>query len=143
MIVADTNLIACFLLKGPASSAAESVFLADPAWIVPRLWRSEFRNVLATHLRAGLVELEDAREIFKKAALILSSGERDVPEDRILGLAAESGCSAYDCEFVALAEFHQVPLVTADKKLLKAFPGSARSFEKFLEENKRVRRADA
>lgn len=37
-------------------------------------------------------------------------------------LANTSGCSAYDCEFVALAKDVEVSLVTADKKLLNAFP---------------------
>lgn len=34
---------------------------------------------------------------------------------------AQSGCSAYDCEFVALAQYLDVPLVSADRKLRKRF----------------------
>jgi predicted nucleic acid-binding protein len=40
----------------------------------------------------------------------------------VLRLSQESNCSAYDCEYVALAEFLDVVLVTADGKLAKAFP---------------------
>jgi len=37
-------------------------------------------------------------------------------------LAASSGCSAYDCEFVAAAQQLDAPLVTADRALRKGFP---------------------
>ena len=39
----------------------------------------------------------------------------------VLALAASSNCSAYDCEFVALADYLDVPLVTADRKLKTRF----------------------
>ena len=42
------------------------------------------------------------------------------------------GCSAYDCEFVALALDLKVPLVTSDKKVLKAFKGTAIALHEFL-----------
>jgi predicted nucleic acid-binding protein len=44
-------------------------------------------------------------------------------------LVNRSECSAYDCEFVALAKYLGVPLVTADNKLLREFPGIAKSLE--------------
>ena len=40
-------------------------------------------------------------------------------------LVRDSDCSAYDCEFVALAVKLDTKLVTVDKKLLKAFPDRA------------------
>jgi predicted nucleic acid-binding protein len=41
----------------------------------------------------------------------------------VLELVRDSDCSAYDCEFIALAEKLDVKLVTMDTKILKAFPG--------------------
>ena len=41
---------------------------------------------------------------------------------------ATSHCSAYDCEFVALALELEVPLVTADRQLLRSFPRIAVPF---------------
>jgi len=42
--------------------------------------------------------------------------------DDVLQLVRDSSCSAYDCEFVALAKKLSVPLVTEDKQILKDFP---------------------
>ena len=41
---------------------------------------------------------------------------------RVFELVRDSDCSAYDCEFIALAARLQTRLVTMDKKLLRAFP---------------------
>jgi predicted nucleic acid-binding protein len=43
----------------------------------------------------------------------------------VLQLARDSDCSAYDCEFVALAKQLDTQLLTMDKKVLKAFPQRA------------------
>jgi predicted nucleic acid-binding protein len=45
-------------------------------------------------------------------------------------LAARSACSAYDCEFVALARDLDVRLVTADRRL-RGLPDTAISPEDF------------
>ena len=51
--------------------------------------------------------------------------EFEVHSRDVLGLVRDSECSAYDCEFVALAERLDAKLVTMDKKVLKAFPTRA------------------
>ncbi len=63
---------------------------------------------------------------------LMSGRERDVSSAHVLRLAAESGCSAYDCEFVALAQDLHVPLVTVDKQVLSQFPDVAIALEKFV-----------
>ena len=49
----------------------------------------------------------------------------------MLRLAQSSKRSAYDCEFVALAQELKVGLVTSDNKVLAAFPSIAVSMEAF------------
>ena len=46
-------------------------------------------------------------------------------------MAGGSKCSAYDCEFIALAHELDVKLVTSDKIILSAFPKLAVHSNKF------------
>jgi len=57
-------------------------------------------------------------------ALVITH-EEPVHSEDVLRLAASSGCSAYDCAFVAAAQQLGVPLITADQALLNAFPDLA------------------
>ena len=56
---------------------------------------------------------------------------RDVKPAHVLELASDSRCSAYDCEYVALARALGVRLVTADQQILEAFPTIATSLADF------------
>jgi predicted nucleic acid-binding protein len=95
--------------------------------VAPILWRSEFRSILTQYMRRGELSFPQALKLQKKAEQLMANRERLVPSENILHLAADSLCSAYDCEFVALAVELGIPLVTADKKILKAFPAIAMS----------------
>ena len=131
MIVADTNLIAYFLLKGPHTREAEAVFQKDGEWVAPRLWRSEFRNVLVVSFRHALLSLDDILSLMDRAEQLMKGGGYEMESSRVLRLAGDSGCSAYDCEFVALAEELGVPLVTADRTLIERFKHVAVSMKAF------------
>jgi len=56
---------------------------------------------------------------------LLGGSEFEVDSHAVLNLVRDSDCSAYDCEFIALAIKLNTKLVTADKKLLRAFPACA------------------
>jgi predicted nucleic acid-binding protein len=127
VIVADTNIIAHLMLPTQDTALAERVFAADPDWIAPILWRSEMRNVLALYLRKSLITLEEAVRIQDEAEAFLQNSEYEVDVRDVLALADQSPCSAYDCEFVALAQSFGVKLITLDRKVLGAFPDVAAS----------------
>ncbi len=122
MIVADTNLFAYLYIGGEQTSLAEAVFLQDPLWAAPLLWRSEFRNILAGLVRRKSLTLPVATDFIRETEGWMKGREYAVVSYHVLDLAAKSGCSAYDCEFVALAEDLSVKLVTNDRQILKAFP---------------------
>ncbi len=56
---------------------------------------------------------------------MLAGAEFEIDSDDVLELVRDSDCSAYDCEFIALAIKLDTKLITVDKKLLKAFPERA------------------
>ena len=55
MIVVDTNIIAYFYLESIHSKDTVDLLRHDPVWIVPFLWRSEFRSVLGLYLRKKIL----------------------------------------------------------------------------------------
>ena len=122
MIVVDVNILAYLLIPGKFTTSAEQLLEADPLWAAPLLWRSELRNVFATYLRSNQLELVDALALFQRAADIIGAEEYEVQTSDVLRLSKKGRCSAYDCEYIALAEFLDLKLVTADGKLAKAFP---------------------
>ena len=131
MIVVDTNVVASFWLDGEQTPAAERLLDVDPDWKVPFLWRSEFRSVLAVAVKKKLCSLEEAIDVAQKAHDHLNGRELSIGSEDVLRLAAASGCSAYDCEFVALAQRLRVPLITNDHQVLRAFPTVAISLERY------------
>ena len=132
MIVVDTNIIAYLYISGDKSSQAEQLLSFDSLWNAPILWRSEFRRVLSQYLRKGILSLDDILIIIQQAEKLLDDNEFKVSSSHIIQLINSSSCSAYDCEFVALAQFLDIPLITADKKILREFPKVAKSLDTYL-----------
>ena len=122
MIVVDSNVLAYLYLPGERTTAAEALLEQDSEWAAPVLWRSEFRNILAGYTRRKMITFEQACSLQNEAEDLLSGLEFEVDSRAVLELVRDSDCSAYDCEFIALAIKLDTKLVTADKKVLRAFP---------------------
>ena len=125
MIVVDTNVLAYLYLPGEYTTAAETLLEQDSDWAAPILWRSEFRNILAGYLRRKAITFEQANSLQREAESLLEGTEFEVESIAVLELVRDSDCSAYDCEFIALAMKLDTKLITMDKKLLRAFPRRA------------------
>ena len=129
MIVVDTNIISYLYISGKRSRQVERLLSVDAHWSAPVLWRSELRSVLARYLRGNYLSFDEVLHIIQQAEQLLGENEYEVPSAHIMQLVNSSKCSAYDCEFVALAQYLDVPLITADKKILREFPGIAKSID--------------
>ncbi len=131
MIVADADVIAFFWIKTDRSGAARQAHRKDADWQVPRLWRPEFRSVLQQHMVVKGMPYSQALWYARKAEHMLRGQEHAVSTPDVLKLVEQTGHSAYDCEYVALARTLGVTLVTGDRALPKRFPNTAVLLEDF------------
>ena len=131
MIVVDTNVVAYLFIDGTYTAEARRCFLQDPQWCVPQLWRSEFRSILSLYLCKNQLSVDEAANMAREAEALMEGREYVVSSEAVLDLVSDSVCSAYDCEFVALARHLGVSLVTADKQLLRAFAADTVSLAGF------------
>ena len=131
MIIADANLVAYYYLPGPFNPLAQKVLEKDPVWFVPPIFLSEFRNILLGFVRKEKLTKKDVVDIAVRVELLFSQRTKGVSSVQVMDVACDSGCSAYDAEYVALAQTMDTKLVTNDKFLLNAFPKIAVSLENF------------
>jgi len=132
MIVVDTNVLAYLYLPSEYTEEVVALLHRDPHWLAPLLWRSGFRNILTTYVRRQLIDQHTALLIQAQAEQQLAGNEYSVNSTSVLTLAVQSGCSAYDCEFVSMAMALNTRLLTHDRKLLQAFPEVAMTSGTFM-----------
>lgn len=132
MIVVDTNTIAYLYINSEKSAQAEQLLMLEQKWIAPGLWKSELRSVLTRYLRQHILTFDEVLIIIQQAENLMFENEYEISSVHILQLVNSSICSAYDCEFVALAKLLNIPLITADKKIIKAFPDIAKTIDEFI-----------
>lgn len=132
MIVVDSNVIAYRHISGSRTATAERVEQKDPVWIVPRLWRYEFQNILAAAVKTSQLKPLDAVHQWTRVAAALSANETEASPGVVMELVARHKISAYDAQFVALALEKSLSCITEDSELLAKFPGLAVSMDEFL-----------
>lgn len=126
MIVADANVILYSLTRCEHTSTAREALEGADGVAVPPLWRLEVANALAVIVRRDLLTPEQATEAFAGAIRTFTNREHEVVHDAALRVALESGLSAYDAEYVALARELGCTLVTNDARILREAPDVAR-----------------
>jgi len=129
LIVVDTNVIAALILRHRNGPAARRLLQEEREWAAPLNWRSEFRNVLATGVRGGWLDLSAALAAMETADSLMRGCEYAVADTAVLLAATDTGCTAYDCEFAVLARDLGIPLVTDDRQILESFPEQARPLQ--------------
>ena len=91
-------------------------------------------NVLALYMRQRGMTAEQAAQVIDTADELLQGREYALPSRAVLERVVESACSACDCEFVALAQELNVPLLTDDRRILSEFPQRAIALARFVGE---------
>lgn len=81
--------------------------------------------MLAGYMRRKIISFEQANVLQREAESLLHGAEFEVDSRVVFELVRDSDCSAYDCEFIALSMALDTRLVTANQKLLRAFPKRA------------------
>jgi predicted nucleic acid-binding protein len=130
VIVADTNLAVYLFVPGPHTGAATEVLAPDSVWMVPRSYSYELLNVMATHVRNGIFDLDHAFQVIdqvERTVQVIGDPDRK----QVLTAAVAVSIGSYDCEFVVLARELGTRVVTADKRMLNAFSDLTISIEDF------------
>jgi predicted nucleic acid-binding protein len=125
VIVVDVNVLAYLLIEGEHSAKASALLEREPEWVAPPLWRDELINVLCTYERLGKAERAENLQRLALAEQTLAK-TYEVPAETIFSVAAKTGCSGYDSQYLALAMELGVPLFTFDKKILTSSPQTAK-----------------
>ena len=122
MIVADTNLLVYLLIDGPLPSRFVPTIEFGPSL---RCCVTNYCTCFRDTLNAAKLARDEAIRHYKRAmSMVDVSGWHPDPMT-ILNMAERSKCSTYDLEYVWLAQELNVPLVTADNDVLKAYPDVA------------------
>ncbi|MGD0877928.1 MAG: type II toxin-antitoxin system VapC family toxin [Anaerolineales bacterium] len=132
MIVVDTNIIVPLHLTSESTRQVLEILKKDASWCSPPLWRSEFLNVLAGCLHRKSINLDQATQIMEAALITMAGSEISISPWRVLELTLASSCTAYECEFVALAKELGLKLVTLDRQILAHFPETAIAPAEFI-----------
>jgi len=129
VIVIDTNIMVYLLVGGPSGPGAAQLLQRDPMWAAPGTLLSELRNVLVGLVRRDALSQEHAEVMCADAVEVLGDRLFTVPSSDVLDTALACGLTAYDAEFVVLARHLGVPLVTADRAILRGATDVAMALE--------------
>jgi predicted nucleic acid-binding protein len=132
MIVVDVNIIAYLLLAGEKTKLAQELYQLDSDWRVPELWSHEFLNVLASNVKFSGISLAQANMAWENGRYLLSDNIQSIDHKLALSLAVEHQISAYDAQYVALAQSLGCLLLTEDAKLCDKLPETAVRMANFL-----------
>lgn len=78
-----------------------------------------------------MLTLAEAYDIWNVAQTVFEQSEVEPAGDAVLEAAAARTLSAYDAQYVVAATDLEVPLITSDRRLLKACPDLAIAPETF------------
>lgn len=122
MIVPDASAVALLFADpdtDPRVNAATKILADDAEWVVPEVWRTELLSVFrGLHLGGKLTAQDADRALHWLQAITVITAPTGPCLTRMWEL--RSNLSTYDAGYVAVAESHDLTLVTADVRIAKA-----------------------
>jgi predicted nucleic acid-binding protein len=117
--VVDASVAFMWFREEAESPLADAVLVAGPL-VAPDLLLAEVGNACWKSVRRGEIEVADAAAIVRGLPAYLARlvGLGQLAE-RASAIAHEVGHPIYDCFYLALAERVDLPLVTADRRLVQ------------------------
>ncbi len=135
--VLDVSVSTKQFIDDPLSPKVDRLldFLSDPQTeiFVPDLFYIETTNTLWKYARAGLLTSAEVQaNLASLKALPLQVVSTVELMEEAFPIAFNYGISAYDAAYVALSRRVNAPLLTLDKKLIKALAGSPFNLRSFV-----------
>ena len=124
MIVTDANVIIYWATDSPQASQVEQLLQYDSDWRTVPLWRYEFTNAMVMMIRAKVISESAALKALDRAEDLMTPREHAVPQHDVLGASLRYGISAYDAQYIVLAELSDAKCITADAPLARKTPGT-------------------
>ncbi len=132
MIVVDANILAYSTIEGTLTPLALQVRKRDPHWRLPGIWRHEILNIFTTYVRQNGLTKEKAVKALEDVYAHIFPNEVELGLVETLEIALQHKISAYDAQYVLLAQKLGVPCVTEDHALRRAAPRLTISMEGFI-----------
>lgn len=132
MIVVDVNVLAYSVIAGALTPLALQVRKKDPHWRLPGIWRHEVLNIFATYVRQGGLPRERAFKTLEDVYSRILPYEVELEPVETLEVALQHKITAYDAQYILLAQKLGVPCVTEDRALRHAAPRWTVSMEGFV-----------
>ena len=118
--VVDTSVAVKWFVEEVRSDEARAVLASGQQIIAPDLIIAETCNTAWKKVRRGDISLEQGEAMMRALPLSFDRLAPTAPlSERALELAQRFDHPAYDCFYVALAEFESAVLVTDDDKLIR------------------------
>ena len=132
MIVVDANVLAYSIIEGTLTPWALQVRDRDPHWRLPGIWRHEILNIFTTYVRQGGLTKDKAVKALEDVYAHILPNEVELGPIETLEIALHYKITAYDAQYVLLAQKLGVPCVTEDRALRRSTPGLTVSMENFV-----------
>ena len=127
LFVVDASVAVKWYVPEEHSDLARLLLDDNFSRIVPRLFFSEFGNILWKKFTRGEISREDVTDA---AASLRFAGLKPMPDELLMEVAIRLACDfghpLYDCLYLALADSLDTAVVTADQKFATKVADPAR-----------------